>query len=922
LIVDALDKLQLARQERLYKKKSCISHDDYEVGSVLSKTTPMMKQYSEIKNRYKDSILFFRMGDFYETFYEDAKLISKELDIALTSRNKGGSQRIPLAGIPYHALDPYLGRLIRKGYKVAICEQVEDPKVAKGIVKRQVVRIVTPGTVLESDLLDSRSNNYLMSIVQGDAGMGIALVDVSTGDFSTTQLEGEDLASKLEGEIMRFRPAEVLIPKSMFKDPNLTKQISAVDMKLLITPYNDEHFHYERAYQTLIAHFKTMNLEGMGCESLPLAISASGGALAYVQETQMADLTHIDVLSTFSTADFMVLDSTTLRNLEILRNIRDGSGNGTLLEILDRTLTPMGSRMIRKWLQQPLLDIDAIGNRYTAVEELVSDTFLRHDLREYLGAIRDMERLTSRIVYGSANARDLIALKESLKLVPQIKDAIRKVQSTSPLLNTISTEMADLDDIVKLIQKAIVDEPPLTVREGGLIKNGYNDELDELRDVARGGKDWISALERQERKRTAIKSLKVRYNKVFGYYIEVTKSNLPQVPPDYIRKQTLTNSERFVTPELKEKESLILNCQDKMYALEHELFSGVLEAVALEKSAIRKTAKAVSELDCLQSLAEVAVNCSYIRPEVNSGDEIAIIEGRHPVIEEAVHYPFIPNDTQLDCENNRLIILTGPNMAGKSTYMRQVALITIMAQMGSFVPAKSATIGLVDRVFTRVGAFDDLARGQSTFMVEMTELAAILNSATEKSLIILDEIGRGTSTYDGLSIAWAVAEFLNNKSRIGAKTLFATHYHNLTELADIYEGVVNYNIAIKEDPEGIIFLRKVIPGGTDKSYGIEVAKLAGLPSAVIKRAGEVLKTIEEENIVRVKDETGRTGDGESKRDAFPSKKKLTQLVLFESNPVPHPVLEELKKLDLNEMTPLEALNRFYEIKKKLEKEGE
>jgi len=886
----------------------------------LPKTTPMMKQYSEIKNRYKDSILFFRMGDFYETFYEDAKLISKELDIALTSRNKGGSQRIPLAGIPYHALDPYLGRLIRRGYKVAICEQVEDPKVAKGIVKREVIRIVTPGTVMESDILDSHHNNYLMSIVQGEQGLGIALVDVSTGDFSTTQLEGKELYSKLANELMRFKPSEVLVPMSLFDEGRISKKISSVDTSILITPYADENFHYERAYQILVSHFKTMNLEGVGCESLPLAVSASGGALQYILETQMADLGHIDTLSTYSTADFMILDSTTLRNLEILSNIRDGTGKGTLLGILDRTLTPMGSRLIRKWLQQPLISIGAIRDRHTAVKELSADTFLRYDLREYLGKIRDMERLTSRIVYGSANGRDLIALKESLMLVPKIKDALGKAKTGFPLLDTASLDLAELGDIVLLIEKAIIDEPPLTVREGGLIKSGYNEKLDELRDVARGGKDWISALERQERKRTQIKSLKVRYNKVFGYYIEVTKTNLSQVPQDYIRKQTLANSERFVTPELKEKESLILNCEDKMCALEHELFLEVMEAVSRENANIRRTAKTISELDCLQSLADVAVNYGYVRPEVNDGDKIEIFEGRHPVIEQAVSTPFIPNDTRLDCDANRMIILTGPNMAGKSTFMRQVALISIMAQMGSFVPAKSASIGLVDRVFTRVGAFDDLTRGQSTFMVEMTELAAILNSATQKSLIILDEIGRGTSTYDGLSIAWAVAEFIHNKKNIGAKTLFATHYHNLTELADIYEGVVNYNIAIKEDPEGIIFLRKVVPGGTNKSYGIEVAKLAGLPPKVIRRAGEVLKTIEEENIVRVKDETGGTGEIETKGGTFPSQKKLTQLVLFESNPVPHPVLEELRKMDLNEMTPLEALNRFYELKKKLEKE--
>jgi DNA mismatch repair protein MutS len=880
----------------------------------------MMQQYSRIKNEYKDSILFFRMGDFYETFYDDAKLVSKELDIALTSRNKGGEKRIPLAGIPYHALEPYLGKLIKKGYKVAICEQVEDPKVAIGIVKREVVRLVTPGTVLESGMLDERNNNFLMSILKSGEGVGLAFVDVSTGEFLTTQLEGENLNSKLTTEIMRFKPAECILPESLGKDEAVPGLIKGVDMNILVTKYEDEHFHRDRAYQTLISHFKTLNLEGMGCESLPLSIQASGAVLSYLQETQKAGLNHIDVLNTYSTADYMILDSTTLRNLEIMRNVRDGSSHGTMLEIVDRTTTPMGSRLMRKWLNQPLSKVNQIKMRQNALEELFNNTFLRHDLRDFLGNLRDMERLTSRIVYGSANARDLIALKESLKTIPEIKSALMQNQLKSLMLRRITGEMNELKDVVKLIESAIVDDPPLTVKEGGLIKNGYNEKLDELREIARGGKTWVSKLEKQERRRCGIKSLRVGYNKVFGYYIEVTKANLSQVPGDYIRKQTLTNSERFITPELKEKESLILGAEEKMNALEYELFTGVRESVAERSSEIKTTAKAVSELDCLVALSEVAVNNDYSKPEVNQGDEIVIKEGRHPVIEQALHTAFIPNDAKLDCGSNRLIILTGPNMAGKSTYMRQVALITIMAQMGSFVPAKSASIGLVDRIFTRVGAFDDLTRGQSTFMVEMIELGNILNTATGKSLIILDEIGRGTSTYDGLSIAWSVAEYINNQNKIGAKTLFATHYHNLTELAEIYDGVVNYNIAIKEDKDGLIFLRKVVPGGTNKSYGIEVAKLAGLPSEVINRANEVLKTIEEENIVKVSDETGGKGEGSTAKDVFPTKKKLTQLVLFEPNPVPHPVLEDIKELNLNEMTPLDALNKLSEMKKKVEKE--
>jgi DNA mismatch repair protein MutS len=875
----------------------------------------MMQQYSRIKSEYKDSILFFRMGDFYETFYDDAKLVARELDIALTSRNKGGAKKIPLAGIPYHALEPYLGKLIKKGYKVAICEQVEDPKVAKGIVKREVVRLVTPGTVLESGMLDEHKNNYLMGMAKGDCGLGLAFVDVSTGEFLATQLEGVDLKSKLQTEVIRFKPVECILPSSLDKD-DIIKFIKNIDKNILITQYDDEHFHSERAYSALLSHFKTMNLEGMGCEDMPDAVSASGAVMSYLNETQKGDLGHIDVINTYSTADYMILDSTTMRNLEIMKNIRDGTQNGTLLEILDHTSTPMGSRLMRKWLAQPLLKVAPITMRQNAVEELVKNTFLRTDIADFLKDMRDIKRLVARIVYGSANARDLIAVKESLKVVPQIKETLNKNQPKSLLLKRIAGELDDHIEIVELIEKALSDDPPLTVREGGLIKKGYNEKLDELKEVASGGKTWVAALQKQERHRTGIKSLRVGYNKVFGYYLEVTKANLSQVPDEYIRKQTLVNSERFVTPELKEKESLILTAEDKMNALEYELFSEIRENVASHSVQIRKTAGACAELDCLITLANVAVNNNYVRPEVDEGEEIEIVQGRHPVIEQFMHSGFIPNDVKLDGGESRLMILTGPNMAGKSTYMRQVALIAILTQMGSFVSAQSARIGLVDRVYTRVGAFDDLTRGQSTFMVEMTELANILNTASSKSLIILDEIGRGTSTYDGLSIAWAVAEYIHNKNKIGAKTLFATHYHNLTELADIYEGVVNYNIAIKENADGIIFLRKVVPGGTNKSYGIEVAKLAGLPHDVIARANEVLRGIEEENIVRVNDETS----GKDRDDLLPSKKKLTQLVLFEPNPTPHPVVEDLKKLDLDEMTPLDAMNKLNEMKKKVEEE--
>jgi DNA mismatch repair protein MutS len=764
-------------------------------------------------------------------------------------------------------------------------------------------------------MLDEHQNNYLMGVVKGEAGLGLAFVDVSTGEFLATQLEGADLKSKLQTEVIRFKPVECVLPSSLEKD-DIIKFIKNIDKNILITQYDDEHFHSERAYSALVSHFKTMSLEGMGCEDMPNAVSASGAVMSYLNETQKGDLGHIDVINTYSTADYMILDSTTLRNLEIMKNIRDGTSNGTLLEILDCTKTPMGSRLMRKWLAQPLLKVAPITMRQNAVEELVKNTFLRQDIADFLKDMRDIKRLVARIVYGSANARDLIAVKESLKVVPQIKNSLNESQPKSLMLKRLTGELDDHTEMVEHVEGAIVDDPPLTVKEGGLIRKGYNAKLDELKDVASGGKSWIAALQKQERERTGIKNLRVGFNKVFGYYLEVTKANLSQVPDEYIRKQTLVNSERFVTPELKEKESLILTAEDKMNALEYELFSEIRERVSSHSVQIRRTAEACAELDCLVSLANVAVNNNYIRPDVDEGDEIVIVQGRHPVIEQVLHSGFIPNDANLNGAESRLMILTGPNMAGKSTYMRQVALISIMTQMGSFVPAQSARIGLVDRVYTRVGAFDDLSRGQSTFMVEMTELANILNTATSKSLIILDEIGRGTSTYDGLSIAWAVAEYIHNKNKIGAKTLFATHYHNLTELADIYEGVVNYNIAIKENADGIIFLRKVVPGGTNKSYGIEVAKLAGLPHDVITRANEVLRSIEEENIVRVNDETS----GKHRDDLLPSKKKLTQLVLFEPNPTPHPVVEDIKKLNLDEMTPLDAMNKLNEMKKKVEEE--
>jgi DNA mismatch repair protein MutS len=863
----------------------------------MEKMTPAMRQYYEAKEKHKDALIFFRMGDFYESFGEDAKVIAKELEITLTSRGRDREgEDMPLAGIPYHAVDSYLPKLIRKGYKVAICEQLEDPKNAKGVVKRGVVRVITPGTVIDPSLISDQSNNYLMSISGEGAEFGISFLDVSTGEFMTTQFTDNGNYERIISEASRMRPAECVLPPALFDNKRLVDRLK--DLDIVLNRFDADAFDKKNARETLIRHFGVMTLEGMGCEVLPLAISSSGAALLYATTTQMRDLAHIQSVRTYSENEFMVLDSITLRNLEIIKGVR--GDNSSLLSILDSTKTPMGGRLLQKMLLKPLICVGKITERLDAVDELAKKTLLRFDLRFQLGRVRDIERLIGRIVYGNSNARDLIALKVSLAALPEISKSLKESDIRSALLLKTIQMLGDFSDIVALLTRALVDEPPLSVREGGMIREGHNEKLDELKKMSLHGKDWIAEMQQKERDRTGIKSLKIGYNSVFGYYIEVTKSNLAQVPPDYIRKQTISNSERFYTPELKEKEVMILSADEKRTALEFELFTEINSQLAARAKELQATAAALGELDVIADLAEVAVNNRYVRPEVNEGGSILIRDGRHPVVERTLS-GFVPNDTHMDCQENQFLLITGPNMAGKSTYMRQTALIVIMAQLGSFVPASYASVGIVDRIFTRVGAFDDLASGQSTFMIEMVELANILNNATSHSLILLDEIGRGTSTYDGFSIAKAVVEFIHNKDRLGVRSLFATHYHQLTAVEGVLKRVKNYHIAVKEEGSDLVFLRKIIPGATDRSYGIHVARLAGVPLKVTQRAKEILKEVENGSaITRGKDSA-----------------RYTQVVLFGTeDKKDSPVVEELKKLNVDAMTPLEALNALAAMKKK------
>ncbi|HIE27613.1 TPA: DNA mismatch repair protein MutS [Candidatus Poribacteria bacterium] len=890
-------------------EKSTVRENEKTVKKREKKLSPLMQQYKDIKAEYPDAILFCRVGDFYETYYEDAEISSRTLDIVLTARDKTSEWGpVPMAGVPYHAIDSYLYKMVKAGYKVAICEQMEDPKEAKGLLKREVIRVITPGTITDPKALERKANNYLVSIGQKNKRYGIAHVDLSTGEFSVTELEAE---TKLLDEITRLFPAECLLPES-FEEPELLGMIEG-SIKPVMNRLPDWRFDLDTARDELLDHFHILSLDGFGCENMPAAISAAGALIHYLNETQKQEVGHILSINTYTLSDFMILDADTQRNLELTRSIRDGSEKGTLLSILDETLTPMGGRKLRQCILQPLLKVGQINSRLNAVEDLYNKVLLQEELREKLSKMYDMERLITRANLGTANARDLLTLKDSIRLIPPIKETIEDSEAT--LMNILNEQLEPLTDLADLIENAIQPEPPVTIREGRLIQDGYNEDLDKLRKITSEGKDWIANLQRQERERTGISSLKIGYNQVFGYYIEVTKPNLDNVPEDYIRKQTLTNAERFITPELKEQEAQILTAQESINDLEYQLFCELRDKIAAETERIQKAASIIAILDVLAALAYVAARYNYARPIIEEGDEIIIKDGRHPVVERLfTREGFVPNDTYLNCDDQQMHIITAPNMGGKSTYLRQVALITLMAQMGSFVPASAAKIGIVDRIFTRVGASDYLVMGQSTFLVEMNETANILNNATKKSLILLDEIGRGTSTFDGLSIAWAVAEYILDKKKIGAKTLFATHYHELIELENRYKGVKNYNVAVHEDGERIVFLRKVVEGGTDDSYGIQVARLAGLPQQVIQRANQILAVLEEQNISVDKKSAPKPKRRASRRTF---RDDSLQLSLF--TPQPDPVVDELKSLDLNNITPLEALNKLYELKSKAEK---
>jgi DNA mismatch repair protein MutS len=851
--------------------------------------TPLRRQYLKIKQRYPQTIVFFRLGDFYETFDDDAKITSRELEITLTSREMGKGQRVPMAGIPYHALDNYLARLIGSGYKVAICEQMTPP--GKGLVERDVIRVVTPGTVVEPGLLADKSNNYLASLVIEGAEAGICYVDITTGEFATAQFPAGQVSDELE----RLHPAELLLPEGL-DDSSLMSPAS-------ITRVSENWFDLEAAEQTLIDHFQVASLEGYGCAHLPLAVRAAGAVIRYLQENQKAALGQLDRLSTYSTQSFMVLDAHTRHNLELFSSARWGASSGSLLSVIDLTETAMGGRLLKKWLGQPLLDIEQLTSRQEVVAWFHSNTLIRHKVTALLGNIADLERLTNRVSGGIAVPRDLVALRASLEKLAEVKE---ELEAGEDFPSWLGSELKTCTDVVSLIGQAIVDEPGASLEKGGVVKAGFSNELDEIRRAATDAKRYLANLERQEREHTGIKSLKVGYNRVFGYYIEVSKSNLNSVPESYIRKQTLTGGERFYTPELKEYESVILNAQERIVELETAIFRQVCQQIAVIGEKILSSARALAQIDVFAGLAEAAVRYGYARPELTAEDAIKIKGGRHPVVERSLGSDgFIANDTYLRNKDTQLIILTGPNMSGKSTYLKQVALIVHMAQIGSFVPADSATIGIVDRIFTRIGAQEDLAAGQSTFMVEMVEAANILNNATAKSLIILDEIGRGTSTYDGLSIAWAVAEFIHNHPRLRAKTLFATHYHELVELAGFLPRVKNFNVAVTEEEGKVIFLRKVVPGGADKSYGIHVAQLAGLPASVVHRAEEVLAGLE----------NGETQQ-KPRKAVRPRKESPPQLALFGDK---SPIIEEISQLDIDSMSPLEAITRLYELKRKATK---
>lgn len=875
--------------------------------------TPMMQQYMETKKQYKDCILFYRLGDFYEMFFEDAITASRELEITLTGKDCGLEERAPMCGVPFHAVDGYLNRLVSKGYKVAICEQVEDPKLAKGIVKREVIRIVTPGTNLNTQALEESKNNYLMCIACFQNRIGVSIVDVTTGDFYMTEVEG---LAKLQDEIYKYMPTEIIC-----NDAFVMSGYDIEDLKgrLSMAVYTLEPWYFDDdgCRKCLMNHFKVNTLAGLGLEDFPSGMISAGAAMKYLLETQKTDLTHINHIIPYLASRFMLLDSSTRRNLELTETLREKQKKGSLLWVLDKTKTAMGARRLRSDIEQPLINIDDINARLDAVEQLCKNTVSRDEIREYLNPIYDMERLLGKVSYKSANPRDLLAFANSMEMLPHIKTVLKEFDCK--LLSEIEQEMDGLEDLYHLIKDAICDDPPVMIREGGMIRTGFDKDIDMLRTAKTEGKTWLAKLEEEDRERTGIKNLKIKYNKVFGYYFEVTNSYKDMVPDDYIRKQTLVNAERYMTPKLKELEDTILNAEDKLNTLEYDVFCKVRDDIAKELERIQKTAKAVARLDVFASLSVVAEQNHYVRPALNEKGVIDIKDGRHPVVEKMIdHDMFVANDTYLNNSNHCIAVITGPNMAGKSTYMRQSALIVLMAQLGSFVPAKSANIGIVDRIFTRVGASDDLASGQSTFMVEMNEVANILRNATSKSLLVLDEIGRGTSTFDGLSIAWAVIEHISNKKLLGAKTLFATHYHELTELEGKMNNVNNYCIAVKEKGDDIVFLRKIIKGGADRSYGIQVAKLAGVPDMVIDRAKEIAEQLSDNDITEKVQSIAVDTKGDKRKSKPVHYDDVTMGQMTLSDTVKdEDIIQELKEIDITNLTPMDAMNTLYRLQNKL-----
>ena len=867
------------------------------------KQTPLMAQYFKIKESNPDTILLFRVGDFFETFDEDAKTASKVLGITLTKRSNGAAGNVPLAGFPHHAIDSYLPKLVRSGFRVAICEQVENPKFAKGIVKREVVEVVTPGVTLSDKLLDHKKNNYLAAVSLRDDLAGISFTDISTGEFFTFEVPEAELAQQIES----IQPSEIIIPK---KDKNyFIPLVQKINSTIRITKIDDWIFNYEYANELLLTQFKTVNLKGFGIENLTEGIIAAGAILNYLQETQKTNLGHLNSISLYNHSGYMVLDSSTRRNLEITYTMQEGNREGSLISIMDRTNTAMGGRLLKKWISFPLRDVIKIKARQNSVEEILINKSGRKKLIAELKEIGDLERLISRISTGRANPREVVALKSSLKKIPSVIEILKNFETESILM--IMDGLNPLNNLVDKLQLALVDSPPASVNDGGIIRNGFSEELDELREIAYHGKDWIAKLQKSERERTNIPSLKVSYNKVFGYYIEISNAHKNKIPESYIRKQTLVNSERYITPELKEYEDKILTAEEKIYELESQLFNEIRLSAANEVKAVQQNARLIAMLDCFISFAECAETYNYTKPVINDDMRLNIVKGRHPVVERILPpgEKFHPNDCLIDNDENQIIILTGPNMAGKSVYLRQIGLIVLMAQIGSFVPAEKAEIGIVDRIFTRVGASDNISAGESTFLVEMQEAANILNNATDKSLILLDEIGRGTSTFDGISIAWAITEYLHENENVAAKTLFATHYHELNEMAELFPRINNYKVEVREYDDKVIFLHKVNPGKADHSYGIQVAQMAGLPQFVTNRAKEVLENLESKELTpyEVKKERLRK-----------LKKDDNQISLFEFKD--DKLRDEIKDLKIEHLTPVEALNKLNELKRKIKDE--